>query len=632
MLMKKKRRFFLTTVVFCCIAAAVLYVGLNKTGERIRFQRLSFQTVQKTEELHFDKTNHRWSSPAGKKIPFVSSISRGTGILFDGTGEIKLQPGITGKKGIFFRLNVRSFNKGKITLTIRVKRGDTVLEQEKVQSGKKGRIYHAFSKTREFSKDDLILIRAIGKGALITGDAVIYDLIAKEKQNHVFIIALDTLRWDKIGQRVDGIDLTPNLDRFKQDAVVFEQAFAQSPWTLPSFTAFFTGLYEFNSRVFRHRVLDSRNPFLIENFSKQYMTASINGGTWLIGKTGNSRGFDSYEVGSGARDVYAGKILFEKSIEFIEKNRAPDLFLFMHTYAIHAPYIPPREFLHKLNKKPRFTARNTYARNRQFKKNVPSEIKKAMEELYDAEIMAFDSYFGEFIAYLKRNGLYDRSSIVFFSDHGEEFYDHLGWSHGHSLHNELIKVPLIIKFPGDIYQSLRVKEIVGIIDILPTLLDYLRIEQDREIDGVSLMPLIKQAAMPSADREGEKNKNYRKNRGFLVSSLATCPFFDQVPKKVAILFDHYKLIYNFAVSETDKTFFRVAGLPPEVPWFQVFDLINDPLEKHNLYPGCMNLIKDYREDLNDILKKIRFILKRKKSAEIELSDEEIEKLKALGYL
>ncbi|MCK5057556.1 MAG: sulfatase-like hydrolase/transferase, partial [Candidatus Aminicenantes bacterium] len=466
----------------------------------------------------------------------------------------------------------------------------------------------------------------------ITGDAFIYDLIAKEKRNHVFIVALDTKRWDKIGRSVKGIVLTPNLDRFQQDAVVFEQAFAQSPWTLPSFTAFFTGLYEFNNRIFRHRVLDARNPFLVENFSKQYLTASINGGTWLSGKIGNSRGFDSYELGSGARDIYAGKILFKKSMEFIEKTRTPALFLFMHTYAIHAPYIPPREFLHKLNKNPRFTAQNTYSKNKQFKKNVPAEIKKAMEELYEAEIMAFDSYFGEFIAYLKRNGLYDRSLIVFFSDHGEEFYDHLGWSHGHSLYNELIKVPLIIKFPGDKYQSIRVTEIVGIIDILPTLLDYLHIEQAREIDGISLMPLIKKAVMPPADRESENRQNDRKSRRFLVSSLTTCPFFDQVPKKVAILFDHYKLIYNFAVSEKDKAFFRDAGLPPEVPRFQVFDLINDPLETYNLYPGCKNLIKGYRKELNEILKKIRFILKRKKSAEIELSEEEVEKLKALGYL
>ena len=94
----------------------------------------------------------------------------------------------------------------------------------------------------------------------------------------------------------------------------------------------------------------------------------------------------------------------------------------------------------------------------------------------------------------------------------------------------------------------------------------------------------------------------------------------------------YKLIYNFPVNETDMAFFRKAGLPPQVPRFQVFDLINDPLEKHNLHPGSANLIKAYRKDLTGILKKIRSVMKQKKSAEVGLSAEEIEKLKALGYL
>jgi choline-sulfatase len=615
----RNKLFLLITALLCAVIIAGCSISTKdeQSKKSKHFQRLRFRAKQHIEELHFDKIAHKWISLTKRRIPFVSSIPKGTGIFFKGAGRLALTPGITGEKGIFFNINARSFIKKDISISIRIERGKELIYHEQVQENKKGRISYPFSKILNFTKNDKIIIQAKGTGALIAGDAVIYDLIEKKKRKYVFIIALDTLRWDKVGRKVKGVALTPNLDHFKEDAAVFANAFAQSSWTLPSFTSFFTGLYEFNHRIFMHRVLDAAKPFLIENFSDEYMTAGINGGTWLMGKIGNSRGFDSYGAGSGAREEYAARTLFEKSVRFIEQNQAPALFMFMHTYAIHAPYIPPEEFLLKLNKKPQYRAAETFARQDQYKRNVPGKKKEVMAELYEAEIMAFDHFFGVFIDYLKKNNIYEQSLITFFSDHGEEFYEHEGWSHGHSLYNELIKVPLIIKFPHNVYKNATINENVGLIDVLPTLLDYCHIEQNRKIDGISLLPLLK------------KGKLARKT---LISSGTSCSFFDQAPNRIALLFDHYKLIYNFSLSEKDKAFFREAGLPPEVPGIQVFDLKKDPLERNNLYPGCKDLIEKYRQSLSEIIKKVLFNLKQKRAGEVELSPEELEQLKALGYL
>ena len=240
-----------------------------------------------------------------------------------------------------------------------------------------------------------------------------------------------------------------------------------------------------------------------------------------------------------------------------------------------------------------------------------------MEELYEAEIMTFDHEFGRFIDYLKQRGIYKQSLIVFLSDHGEEFFEHRGWSHGHSLYNELIKVPLIIKFPQGKYKGKKIEKNVGLIDVLPTLTDYLDIEQQRQIDGISLMPLIAGGHFPVRR---------------LISSSAGCLFFDSTPKRIAILFDRYKVIYNFPVSAGDKDVFREAGLPPEPPMFEVFDLEKDPRETHNLYPGSKTLVNDLQKELKDIIKRVRLHLKRSKSPKIEFSSEELERLKSLGYI
>ena len=122
-------------------------------------------------------------------------------------------------------------------------------------------------------------------------------------------------------------------------------------------------------------------------------------------------------------------------------------------------------------------------------KNIPDLI------IADMIMPEMDGY--TFIKKLKEMDMYDNAMIVFLSDHGEEFFEHKGWAHSHSLYNELIKVPVLIKFPGSKFIDTAVNEPIGLIDMIPTILGYFDVDCEVSIDGINLMPQIR----------GEKNKD-----------------------------------------------------------------------------------------------------------------------------
>ena len=110
---------------------------------------------------------------------------------------------------------------------------------------------------------------------------------------------------------------------------------------------------------------------------------------------------------------------------------------------------------------------------------------------YDAEIRSMDDSFGQLMNYLKKKNLYDNTMIIFTSDHGEEFGEHGVWGmHSHTLYNEQLHVPLIVKFPRSRYGNRKVNQLVRSIDILPTVVDYLGDKMPQQFEGYSLMPFV----------------------------------------------------------------------------------------------------------------------------------------------
>jgi arylsulfatase A-like enzyme len=214
--------------------------------------------------------------------------------------------------------------------------------------------------------------------------------------------------------------------------------------------------------------------------------------------------------------------------------------------------------------------------------------------------------------------------IIFTSDHGEEFYEHKGWLHEHSLYNELIKVPLIIKFPNSKYGNKRIKNTVRIIDIVPTILEELRMNFPKnKFDGKSLHNLIKGKEKKERISLGfkfiyliDKNKSYN-------------PYF----LKISIIKDPYKRILNNKYPDKYSfPGFKVPGGPPfSVEEIQFFNLKKDPFEMNNLADLHKEKVQELLEEMNPYYLKA-LELEKEKQVGKSINKQLMERLKALGYV
>jgi arylsulfatase A-like enzyme len=116
--------------------------------------------------------------------------------------------------------------------------------------------------------------------------------------------------------------------------------------------------------------------------------------------------------------------------------------------------------------------------------------------LYDGEISYHDHCLGAFVERLKRLGVYDKTLLVMTADHGEEFYDHKSWGHGHTVYQELLSVPLIVRYPGSIKPQ-HVRETASTIDVAPTVLSAAGVPIPEPMEGVDRMPQLLGAAAPA---------------------------------------------------------------------------------------------------------------------------------------
>jgi arylsulfatase A-like enzyme len=155
--------------------------------------------------------------------------------------------------------------------------------------------------------------------------------------------------------------------------------------------------------------------------------------------------------------------------------------------------------------------------------------------------------------------------IIITSDHGEQFYEHSGWNHGYNLYQEVLKVPLIIKFPFGVYAATKVSTAVSLVDIMPTIISVTNsMKKNLKLDGINLIDVIKK----------------KKINRMIISDVSADIMFYHNPKRVCLINDSMKLIYNDKISNDDYAFFKYP--PPVPPEIELYDLINDSYEKNNL--------------------------------------------------
>jgi arylsulfatase A-like enzyme len=169
-------------------------------------------------------------------------------------------------------------------------------------------------------------------------------------------------------------------------------------------------------------------------------------------------------------------------------------FLYVHTIDPHVPYKPPEHFLNMYDSAP-YSGVVDFKRDGTLLENIKigrtklnARDKEHLVALYDAEISYHDAHFASMIEGLERRGLSDNTMIVITADHGEEFWDHGSVGHGHSVYDELLHVPLVVKVPGITQQTTAVTDAVGLVDVLPTVLDVLGQPVPDHLAGHSFLP------------------------------------------------------------------------------------------------------------------------------------------------
>jgi arylsulfatase A-like enzyme len=232
--------------------------------------------------------------------------------------------------------------------------------------------------------------------------------------------------------------------------------------------------------------------------SHNYKTISFNDGGQIASEFGLDQGFDHYESMDPKdknTELVFSKIV-EKSVQWLEENPGEKFFFFLHTYETHHPYTPEDKYLKIFEPSyegslPKHISLPLLRRINRGELELTQADQQHIINTYDAEIRAMDSSFGQLTDYLKRKGIYDDTMIIFTSDHGEEFGEHGVWGmHSHTLYNEQLHVPLIIKFPGSEYGNRKVNQLVRSIDIMPTVVDFLGKDIPAQLEGESLMPFV----------------------------------------------------------------------------------------------------------------------------------------------
>ncbi|MFH1681100.1 MAG: sulfatase, partial [Candidatus Eisenbacteria bacterium] len=295
----------------------------------------------------------------------------------------------------------------------------------------------------------------------------------------------------------------PNIDRLASESVLFEWAFSQAPATAPSQASIFTGLYPSSHRMIEEGSrLSGEAVTLAEVLSERgYTTAAFVDGGYMSPGFGLEQGFALYDNSQGGGLATIGP----KAIDWMRQNASGNFLLLIHTYDVHTPYAPPEPhrslFLEGLDAPtPGFepTAEAMEEVRASFHEGTPRPLPPADVEyakaLYDGEIRYVDAWVGEFLDALRETGLDKRATVVLFSDHGEEFQEH-----GSVLHEKLvttvIRVPLLVRLPAGA-SAVRLEQVVEMVDLMPTLLDFAGVPLPAHVQGESLVPLLRGEGQP----------------------------------------------------------------------------------------------------------------------------------------
>ncbi|MEZ5976255.1 MAG: sulfatase [Planctomycetota bacterium] len=347
------------------------------------------------------------------------------------------------------------------------------------------------------TKSRLSLLAALVAGLFLTGCG------SKPKRPNVLWIVVDTMRADRLGGERN---LTPYMDRLAARGARFDHAYSQAPWTLPSIASMMTSLHPkehgAGGRLGQFTAVRKEVPTAPATFARAgYQTHAIVNVEFLKTTYGVTRDFQSVDVESYNNNVEVRNATrtTDTALDYMrgaEKDKP--FFLLLHYFDIHAVYDPPQPFRERYAAPPDkadgpdrtlFGTREHMMALRAGKLSLTPDWVQRASMLYDGEVAYTDSQIGRLMDGLRELGLEDDTIVVLCGDHGEEFLDHGGFEHGHTVYDELIHVPLVMAGPG-IAGGKVVEPTVRMIDVLPTLCEWADVGPERTFVGHSLMPML----------------------------------------------------------------------------------------------------------------------------------------------
>jgi choline-sulfatase len=317
---------------------------------------------------------------------------------------------------------------------------------------------------------------------------------------NVLLITIDSLRADHLHCYGYPRETSPQIDRLAAEGALFEAAISSSCWTLPAHASMFTGLAAsvHGCEDTKHQ-LHSAHTTLAERLKNTgFATAAFVSSLLLDPIFGLSQGFGQYvhctaplpgnEV---ARTYGATSPTVVATVQgWLRQNTQRPFFLFVNFWDVHFDYTPPPPFDTTFD--PDYQGELTgagFLTDPRINPNMPQRDLDHLKALYDGEIAWVDQHVGQILDAFRAAGLLDSTVVILTSSHGTAFFEHGQKGHRNSLYDEVIRVPLLVRYPARVPAGQRYREQARGMDLLPTITDLLGMPSS-DLMGRSLAPLF----------------------------------------------------------------------------------------------------------------------------------------------
>lgn len=505
---------------------------------------------------------------------------------------------------------------------------------------------------------------AVVGARILKTSSLIYSLGPSRKNagKNLLVIVADSFRADRLGSSSYFRNITPNIDKIAQDGITLNSNYSSLPRTFPEMISFLSGKlpvthgvrHMFPNKWERNHESGSLADILRKNGYSTAVVSDFAGDIFSRMQIGfdrvkvpyfnfvtliNQRSLEihcfllPYIANSFGRKIFPELkefanngnpfLLADETISILDDLTKKDKFFCLAFFStLHFPYASPYPYYEKYTMK---------GYNGRFKYHKPPTLyeKEDLDEqdinqirgLYDGSVESFDCAVGRIIDFLKKKKCFDNTIIVITADHGENLYEN-GWYIGHGEHlrgNNVLKTPLIIRYPKPYFPVKTIDCLTRDIDFAPTILDYLGYKNTSEVDGVSLMPLIygrqKDVKLTAFSETGiwfsDVSEGFFQKERIMYPDITGLSKIDFTYNMEVVIKDEYEHLINIAKHRmVDDGTYRLIYIPTrDGVKYELFNIRKDPAFKYNLYPQMPSKADELKKQLFSFMakdKKITF--------------------------